>query len=184
MSTGANLTAWFSALIVTLTGSDNQVGGMWSHPGFFYPAEQIEARKQARGEGAAAPSMHVRFLPGSNVRPDVKAVIGPGGGPEWPCAVLPLEIEAGNIRAFRPADYPEKKPLVPHGMSTALGAPASFRYTASAKPQRHREVGRVERQLGGVKRTAIVGARLLAARHDEQQPLGRRDFAHPREHRA
>jgi anaerobic selenocysteine-containing dehydrogenase len=100
MSTGANMTAWFSALIVTLTGSDNQVGGMWSHPGFFYPAEQIEARKQARVEGAAAPSMHVRFLPGSNVRPDVKAVIGPGGGPEWPCAVLPLEIEAGNIRAF------------------------------------------------------------------------------------
>jgi anaerobic selenocysteine-containing dehydrogenase len=100
MSTGANMTAWFCGLIVTLTGSDNQKGGMWSHPGFFYPAEQVEARRSARGGESKASSMGPRFLPGSNVRPDVKAVIGPGGGPEWPCAVLPLEIEAGNIRAL------------------------------------------------------------------------------------
>src|SRR5215831_13151904 len=31
---------------------------------------------------------------------------------------------AGNVRGFHPAGYPTKKPLVPHGMSTALGAPA------------------------------------------------------------
>jgi hydroxyacid-oxoacid transhydrogenase len=47
---------------------------------------------------------------------------------------------AGNVRGFRPPDYPEKKPLVPHGMSTALGAPASFQFTACAKPARHREI--------------------------------------------
>jgi anaerobic selenocysteine-containing dehydrogenase len=100
MSTGANMTAWLCGLIVTLTGSDNQTGGMWSHPGFFFPAEEAEARRAARGGGATAPAMGPRWLPGSNVRPDVKAVFGPGGGPEWPCAVLPLEIEAGNIRAL------------------------------------------------------------------------------------
>ena len=33
-----------------------------------------------------------------------------------------------------------KKPLVPHGMSTALGAPASFEFTAKAKPARHRQI--------------------------------------------
>jgi hydroxyacid-oxoacid transhydrogenase len=47
---------------------------------------------------------------------------------------------AGNVRNFHPADYPEKKPLVPHGMSTALGAPASFRFTSKAKPDRHKEI--------------------------------------------
>jgi alcohol dehydrogenase class IV len=47
---------------------------------------------------------------------------------------------AGNVREYRPPDYPQKKPLVPHGMSTSLGAPASFRLTAKAKAGRHREV--------------------------------------------
>jgi hydroxyacid-oxoacid transhydrogenase len=47
---------------------------------------------------------------------------------------------AGNVRGFFPRDYSQKKPLVPHGMSTALGAPASFQFTAKAKPARHKEV--------------------------------------------
>jgi hydroxyacid-oxoacid transhydrogenase len=47
---------------------------------------------------------------------------------------------AGNVRAFHPEGYPQKKPLVPHGMSTSLGAPASFQFTAAAKPDRHKQV--------------------------------------------
>jgi hydroxyacid-oxoacid transhydrogenase len=47
---------------------------------------------------------------------------------------------AGNVRGFHPQDYPQKKPLVPHGMSTSLGAPASFQFTANAKPERHKQV--------------------------------------------
>jgi hydroxyacid-oxoacid transhydrogenase len=47
---------------------------------------------------------------------------------------------AGNVRGYHPQDYPQKKPLVPHGMSTSLGAPASFQFTAKAKPERHKEV--------------------------------------------
>src|SRR5207253_3084779 len=47
---------------------------------------------------------------------------------------------AGNVRGFYPPDYPHEKPLVPHGMSTSLGAPASFHFTAKAKPERHKEV--------------------------------------------
>jgi hydroxyacid-oxoacid transhydrogenase len=47
---------------------------------------------------------------------------------------------AGNVRGFHPADYPHQKALVPHGMSTALGAPASFQFTANAKPERHKEI--------------------------------------------
>jgi hydroxyacid-oxoacid transhydrogenase len=47
---------------------------------------------------------------------------------------------AGNVRGYHPKDYPQKKPLVPHGMSTSLGAPAAFEFTAKAKPDRHRQV--------------------------------------------
>jgi hydroxyacid-oxoacid transhydrogenase len=57
---------------------------------------------------------------------------------------------AGNVRGFYPEGYPTEKPLVPHGMSTALGAPASFRFTAEAKPERHREAA----QWMGMKTTA------------------------------
>ena len=47
---------------------------------------------------------------------------------------------AGGVRGYHPPDYPQKKSLVPHGMSTALGAPASFQFTARAKPERHKEI--------------------------------------------
>ena len=89
MGPGANLTAWFCWLIMILTGSTNEKGGAWFHPGFFNPREKYDSH---------APKQ--TFYPGSRTRPDVKAIIGPGGGPDWPCAVLGPEIEAGNIRAF------------------------------------------------------------------------------------
>jgi len=47
---------------------------------------------------------------------------------------------AGNVRGYQPKDYPQAKALVPHGMSTALGAPGSFEFTAKAKPGRHKEI--------------------------------------------
>ena len=83
MSVGGNLTQWFGWLIMVLTGSMNEPGGAWFHPGFLKPYED--------GELPVFPA----FTPGSNVRPDVKGIVG-----DWPCAVLPLEIEAGNIRAL------------------------------------------------------------------------------------
>jgi anaerobic selenocysteine-containing dehydrogenase len=89
MSPGANLTAWFCWLIMILTGSTNEIGGAWFHPGFFNPREKYEGWTPTQ-----------TFYPGSRVRPDIKSVIGPAGGPDWPCAVLGPEIEAGNIRAF------------------------------------------------------------------------------------
>ncbi len=46
---------------------------------------------------------------------------------------------SGMVREFVPAGYPSGKPLVPHGMSVILNAPAVFRWTASAAPGRHLE---------------------------------------------
>ena len=44
---------------------------------------------------------------------------------------------AGRVRDFRPADYPDDHPMVPHGMAVALTAPAAFRFTFDADPERH-----------------------------------------------
>ena len=44
---------------------------------------------------------------------------------------------AGLVRDFHPAGYPDHEPMVPHGMSVILNAPAVFRHTAASNPARH-----------------------------------------------
>lgn len=84
MAAGANITQFFAWTIMVLTGSMNQVGGAWFHPGFIHQLENFEL-----------PIMETPFTPGPPTRPDVQGILG-----EWPCAVLPDEISAGNIRAL------------------------------------------------------------------------------------
>jgi hydroxyacid-oxoacid transhydrogenase len=42
---------------------------------------------------------------------------------------------SGLARGYRPEGYLSDHPLIPHGMSVILGAPAAFRFMASANPQ-------------------------------------------------
>ena len=86
MSPGANLTVWFAWLIMILTGSMNVKGGLWFHPGSVFPFDQFLEH---------IPLLDSAFTPGPKTRPDVKCIMG-----EWPCAILPPEIEAGNVHAF------------------------------------------------------------------------------------
>jgi hydroxyacid-oxoacid transhydrogenase len=44
---------------------------------------------------------------------------------------------AGMVRDWRPAGYAVDHPIVPHGISVILNAPAVFRFTAQASPHRH-----------------------------------------------
>jgi len=84
MSAGCNMTQFFAWTIMVLTGSMNAKGGAWFHPGFINQYEKFEL-----------PIMESAFTPGPKTRPESKGILG-----EWPCAVLPTEIEAGNIRAL------------------------------------------------------------------------------------
>lgn len=44
---------------------------------------------------------------------------------------------SGMVRNFKPEGYVTDHPLIPHGMSVILNAPAVFRFTASTNPARH-----------------------------------------------
>ena len=46
---------------------------------------------------------------------------------------------SGHVKSYRAPGYPSDHPLVPHGFSVILNAPAVFRFTAEAGPARHLE---------------------------------------------
>jgi hydroxyacid-oxoacid transhydrogenase len=47
---------------------------------------------------------------------------------------------AGLKHEYRPAGYPDDHPFVPHGHSVIVTAPAAFRFTYDADPERHHRV--------------------------------------------
>lgn len=63
---------------------------------------------------------------------------------------------AGMVRDYFPPDFNVDEPLIPHGLSVVVNAPAAFRYTAPAWPERH---ARVAELLG----TSTAGLPLSAA---------------------
>ncbi|MBI3228550.1 MAG: molybdopterin-dependent oxidoreductase [Mycolicibacterium cosmeticum] len=103
----ANVTQWLAWVLMILTGAMNRPGGAWFHPGFAYQLE-------AFGEHLPITPPEGAFGPGPRSRPDARAFIN-----EWPCAVLPDEIEAGNIRALinvggsLVTSFPETGTLIP-----------------------------------------------------------------------
>jgi hydroxyacid-oxoacid transhydrogenase len=62
---------------------------------------------------------------------------------------------AGMVRKYRPAGYSADHPLIPHGISVIVNAPAVFRFTSSACPDRH------------LKAAEILGANVCGAKRED-----------------
>ena len=50
---------------------------------------------------------------------------------------------AGRVRDYRPKNYPPDEAMVPHGESVSLTAPAAFRFTFPAGPEKHVHAARI-----------------------------------------
>src|SRR5699024_1851780 len=50
---------------------------------------------------------------------------------------------AGQVRSYRPGNYPQHEALPPHGESVSLTAPATFAYTFPPAPDRHLRAARM-----------------------------------------
>ncbi|KAG6100472.1 hypothetical protein E4U30_004631 [Claviceps sp. LM220 group G6] len=94
---------------------------------------------------------------------------------------------SGQNPGYQHAGYEVPAPLIPHGVSVAVSAPAVFRFTAASNPRRHLEAAEAfgvdisnvkEESAGEVLAEALT--KFLADLGD--QPAGLRDLGFRREH--
>jgi anaerobic selenocysteine-containing dehydrogenase len=84
MSPGGNVCEWLALALLAVTDSLDRPGGVWFNPGYV-------ARLDERGSLPAVPPATT----GPPTRPDIAPTLG-----EWPAAVIPHEIDAGNLKAL------------------------------------------------------------------------------------
>jgi hydroxyacid-oxoacid transhydrogenase len=69
---------------------------------------------------------------------------------------------AGLVKQYHPPDFPGTEPIIPHGLSVIVNAPAAFRFTAPAWPERHARAA----ELLGVDTGAMTTAEAAGALAD------------------
>jgi alcohol dehydrogenase class IV len=79
---------------------------------------------------------------------------------------------AGRVRDYRPEGYPQDEPIVPHGMAVSLTAPAAFRFTFEAAPERHLRAAQLLDPTAGADRAETLPGVLVDLLRDVGLPNG------------
>jgi hydroxyacid-oxoacid transhydrogenase len=89
---------------------------------------------------------------------------------------------AGMVRKYRPQGYSADHPLVPHGISVIVNAPAAFRFTSSACPERHLRAAEIlGANVSSAKREdagKILADQIVQLMRDLQVPNGLRELGY------
>lgn len=89
---------------------------------------------------------------------------------------------SGLVRDYRAPDYPADEPLVPHGISVIVNAPAVFRRTVAGAPERHLEaagwLGADVRNLGPEHAGEALEARIIELMKAAGLPNGLQDLGY------
>jgi hydroxyacid-oxoacid transhydrogenase len=89
---------------------------------------------------------------------------------------------SGLVRDYRAPGYPAGHPLVPHGISVILNAPAAYRFTSSACPDRHLRAAEIlGAKVKGARREdagKILADQVIEFMHDLRIPNGLRELGY------
>jgi alcohol dehydrogenase class IV len=83
---------------------------------------------------------------------------------------------AGLVKEYRPAGFPGEGPIIPHGLSVMVNAPAAFRFTAPAWPERHARAAELlgvdTRGMSSREAAGALADELAAIMRDLELPSG------------